>query len=171
MTNPGAASRTLVLLRHGKSDYPGGVTDHGRPLSERGRREGALAGTWIGGNVPPLDGVFCSSAVRARQTWEALGLAAPVVFEDAIYDASAGEILELVVSADPQLSTILVIGHAPGLPSLAMALAGDGSNPHAMEQLGTKFPTSAIAVLFVAGPWAELDAGEATLVDLHIPRA
>ena len=30
--------RTLLLLRHAKSDYPAGVADHDRPLAARGVR-------------------------------------------------------------------------------------------------------------------------------------
>ena len=36
-------TRTLILLRHAKSDYPDGVADHERPLAKRGIREAALA--------------------------------------------------------------------------------------------------------------------------------
>ena len=39
--------RTLLLLRHSKSDYPQGVADHERPLAPRGEREAALAGDWL----------------------------------------------------------------------------------------------------------------------------
>ena len=68
------ATRTLVLLRHGKSAYPPGVSDHDRPLAPRGQREAALAGTWIGANVPAIDRVVCSTAQRTRQTVQAAGL-------------------------------------------------------------------------------------------------
>ena len=48
--------RTLVLLRHAKSDYPGGVADHDRPLAPRGEREAGLAGEWLRSGVidPPV---------------------------------------------------------------------------------------------------------------------
>ena len=39
--------RTLLLLRHAKSDYPAAVADHDRPLAPRGDREAALAGDWL----------------------------------------------------------------------------------------------------------------------------
>ena len=89
-------SRTLVLLRHGKSAYPPGVDDHQRPLAPRGRREAALAGTWIETNLPPIDHVICSTAERTRQTLQATGLLTPTVlvdFTDAIYEAYPEELL------------------------------------------------------------------------------
>ena len=66
--------RTLVLLRHAKSGYPGGVRDHDRPLADRGRHEGALAGDWLRRHVPPVDEVLCSTALRAQQTVAVAGL-------------------------------------------------------------------------------------------------
>jgi hypothetical protein len=47
------AYRTLLLLRHAKSDYPQGVVDHDRPLAPRGEREAGLAGTGCGHTRPP----------------------------------------------------------------------------------------------------------------------
>src|SRR3989337_2337943 len=44
--------RTLLLLRHAKSDYPDGVADHERPLAPRGIREAALAGDWVRAHAP-----------------------------------------------------------------------------------------------------------------------
>ena len=62
--------RTLVLMRHAKSDYPAGVPDHERPLAPRGTREAGLAGDWLREHAPAIDAVLCSSAVRTRQTLE-----------------------------------------------------------------------------------------------------
>ena len=50
-------TRTLILLRHAKSDYPDGVADHERPLAQRGIREAALAGDWIREHLPAVDAV------------------------------------------------------------------------------------------------------------------
>ncbi|MFZ0755940.1 MAG: histidine phosphatase family protein, partial [Trebonia sp.] len=85
--------RRLVLLRHAKSDWPD-VPDQDRPLAKRGRRDAPVAGGWLGrsGYVP--DAVVCSTARRARETWElaadglarALPVAAPPVrYEPRVY--------------------------------------------------------------------------------------
>ena len=65
--------RTLLLLRHAKSDYPAGVGDHDRPLAARGIREAGLAGDWLRAAAPPVDAVLCSTATRTRQTLERTG--------------------------------------------------------------------------------------------------
>ena len=70
--------RTLLLLRHAKSDYPAGVADHERPLAPRGKREAALAGDWLRANVPAVDAVLCSTATRTRETLARTRIDAPV---------------------------------------------------------------------------------------------
>jgi phosphohistidine phosphatase len=173
VTTPSHREHTLVLLRHAKSGYPVGVADHDRPLADRGRHEAGLAGRWIADRLPGVDGIFCSTAVRTRQTLELTGLTAPsvpTVWTRAIYEADPATLLELVNSADEALRTLLLVGHAPGIPALADQLAGPDSAQDASDALHTRFPTAAIAVLTVPGRWADLQPGTAALTTLHVPR-
>lgn len=164
-------TRRLVLLRHAKSDYPGGVLDHDRPLSARGRREGALAGDRILALPAPVDEVLCSTALRTRQTLERTGIEAPTRFSSAIYEASPDDILAEVQQTEDTVLTLLVIGHAPGIPSLALDLAGPGSDEVVMQDIGARFPTSALAVLEIPGSWSDLAHHTAVLLEFDIPRA
>ncbi|WP_068015241.1 SixA phosphatase family protein [Nocardia mexicana] len=162
-------ARTLILMRHGKSSYPPGVTDHERPLAPRGRREAALAGDWLRETQAPIDAVRCSDAVRTRETLAATGITAPVRFEPSIYEASPRALIELVQLADDDLQTLLLIGHAPGMPWTAWELAANRDSEPAAE-LSRKFPTSALAVLEFDRPWADVDPGTGDLVRFHVPR-
>ncbi len=164
-----AMTRTLILMRHGKSAYPPGVDDHDRPLTPRGRREAGLAGRWLRDTQPPIDAVRCSTAVRTRETFAATGVAAPAVFDRDIYEASEETLIELVRLCDPEVATLLVIGHAPGMPRTAWELASDHGTDDAVR-LARKFSTSALAVLRFDRPWDRVDSGTADLVSFHIPR-
>ena len=62
--------RTLVLLRHAKSDWSGPEADIDRPLSSRGRRQAPDAGSWLAANIGPIGLAVVSPASRARSTWE-----------------------------------------------------------------------------------------------------
>ena len=161
----------LILLRHGKSAYPPGVPDHRRPLADRGRRQAGFAGEHIANLVGHIDLVLCSTAERARQTLAATGLAAaaPVEFRDEIYAAESEEILDLIVAVPDSVTTLLVIGHSPGIPELAERLAGPGSDPQALADVERAFPTSAFAVVGVHGVWSGLPLS-GRLVDLTVPR-
>ncbi|WP_067853455.1 SixA phosphatase family protein [Nocardia shimofusensis] len=161
--------RTLILMRHGKSGYPAGVDDHERPLAPRGRREAALAGDWLRETQPAVDAVRCSTATRTRQTLDATGITAPVVYERGIYEASPRRLIELVQLSDDDISTLMLIGHAPGMPWTAWELAGNRDSDAAME-LSRKFPTSALAVLTFDRPWAQIGEGVGELVTFHVPR-
>ena len=162
-------TRTLILMRHAKSAYPGGVTDHDRPLAERGQHEAGLAGDWLRANAPVIDEVLCSTAARTAQTVTATGIEAPVRLSADIYDAAPEAILGQIKATAEPVHTLLVVGHAPGVPGLAMELAGTGP-PVALDALQSRFPTAAIAVLESDLDWSQWNVGDARLVAFHIPR-
>ncbi len=87
-----------------------------------------------------------------------------------LYAAGVPELLEVVREAPPEVETLLVVGHNPGLEELVLELAGDGLDD-TLDRLRTKFPTSAIAVLSWYGPgWPALGPGVALLTSLTVPR-
>ncbi len=163
--------RTLVLMRHAKSAYPDGVADHDRPLASRGQREAALAGDWLRGQLPTIDMVLCSTAIRTRETLARTGIDAPVRYVDRLYDSTPGIVIEEINGVGAEISTLLVVGHEPTTSTLALRLANPRTvNIDAAERISTKFPTSAMAVLHLDGSWADLELGSAQLADFHVPR-
>ena len=166
------SARTLLLMRHAKSDYPTGVIDRDRPLAPRGIREAGLAGEWLRSSVPPIDAVLCSTATRTRETLTRTGLLdVPVTFDERLYDAVPGTVVDVINGVDDRVATLLVIGHEPALSNVAVGLAGaPGSSQAAAERISTKFPTSAIAVLRADAPWRDLTMGAAVLVTFHVAR-
>jgi phosphohistidine phosphatase len=148
------AERTLILLRHAKSDWSGDRADIDRPLAERGRRQAPEAGRWLAGHVDRIDLAVVSTAERARATWD---LASAELRErpetrrdEDAYAASTIDLLGIVRRLDDELRTVVLVGHNPGLEGLADTLVGDP----------VTLPTSAIAVIELDGPWR--DAGRAT---------
>jgi phosphohistidine phosphatase len=167
--------RTLLLLRHAKSDYPTGIGDHERPLASRGVREAGLAGDWLRAHAPAVDAVLCSTATRTRETLKKTRIEAPVEFVERLYDATPGTVIDVINDVrshfDSDVQTLLVIGHEPAMSSVALGLAtADGSNSAAAERISVKFPTSAIAVLRTGEPWDQLALSSAALVTFHVPR-
>ena len=165
------SERTLLLMRHAKSDYPSGVVDHERPLAPRGIREARLAGEWLRSSMPPIDAVLCSTAARTRETFSRSGVDAPVTFAERLYDAVPGTVIDEINGVEDGVATLLVIGHEPAMSNVALGLAGmPGSSQAAAERISTKFPTSAIAVLHTDARWCDLRLGGAALVTFHVPR-
>lgn len=175
--------RTLLLMRHAKSAWPD-VPDHDGPLARRGKRDAPLMGHWLNavGYVPDL--VVCSAARRATQTWKrlqpSLGSAPSATFTDRVYEATTARLLEVVRSTPATVRVMLVIGHDPGLPSLACALAAatldievGGRNRTVLaglDRMRTKFPTAAIAAFDVDGHWPEFAPRTAWLACFVTPR-
>ena len=163
--------RTLLLMRHAKSAYPAGVTDHDRPLAPRGVREAGLAGEWLRSHAPRIDTVLCSTATRARETLSHTALDAPVTFSERLYDAVPGTVIDVINGVAEDIATLLVIGHEPTIGQVSLDLASaEDSNETASQRISTKFPTSAIAVLRTGEPWQRLTLGGAALVGFHVPR-
>ncbi|MEU6537241.1 histidine phosphatase family protein [Streptomyces sp. NPDC047000] len=166
--------RRLVVLRHAKSAWPVGVPDHERPLAPRGRRDAPAAGRALAEADCLPDLALCSTAVRARETWQLAsaqwGTPPPVRFDPRLYAAGVPDLLEVVRDTPPEVETLLIVGHNPGMEELVLELAGDGLDD-ALDQLHTKFPTSAIAVLAWHGPgWEALAPGTALLTGMTVPR-
>jgi phosphohistidine phosphatase len=171
LTGVTAGERTLVLMRHAKSDYPNGVPDHDRPLASRGIREGALAGDWLRANIPAIDLVLCSSATRTRQTLERTGISAAVTYSERLYGATPGTMIDEINQVPDDVVTLMVVGHEPTMSQVSLWLADpDRSDPEAADRIAIKYPTSAIAVLTVPGSWAALELGGAALTSFHVPR-
>jgi phosphohistidine phosphatase len=163
--------RSLILLRHAKSAYPDGVVDHDRPLAPRGIREAGLAGDWLRANLPTIDRVLCSTAVRARETLTRAAVDAPVRYVERLYGASPAVVVDEINAVVDDIATLLVVGHEPTISAVAVSLAGaHGTKSAAVESISAKFPTSGIALLHVAGRWNDLKPDGAALVDFHVPR-
>jgi phosphohistidine phosphatase len=166
--------RRLVVLRHAKSARPEGVTDHERPLGPRGRRDAPAAGRALA-EADCLPGLaLCSTAVRARRTWELAaaqwGTPPPVRHDPRLYHAGVPELLDVVRETPAEVETLLLIGHNPGLEDLVLTLAGDGLDD-TLDRVRAKFPTSAIAVLSWRGAaWRDLAPGAALLTSVTVPR-
>src|SRR5262249_28304606 len=107
--------RTLILLRHAKAANPDDYsTDIERPLSPRGHRDAAAAGSRLRDEGLRPDAVLCSTAVRTRETLRELGLGdVPVGYERRIYVGPAADTLELLRSVEADVATLLIIGHNP----------------------------------------------------------
>lgn len=166
--------RRLVVLRHAKSAWPEGAPDHARPLGPRGRRDAPAAGRALAEADLLPDLAVCSTALRARQTWELAaaewGTPPPVRHERRLYAAAPDDLLAVARETPPEVETLLLVGHNPGLEDLVLMLARDGVGD-ALERVRVKFPTSAIAVLAWYGPdWAALAPGTALLTSLTVPR-
>ncbi len=146
----------LFLLRHAEAgNFGRDARDVTRELTPRGRSQAREVGELLSAHRVEL--VLCSSATRARQTAELLGLAAPVRHLDRLYNASTRQLLAELSGITDQVRTVLVVGHAPGIPGLATTLADRRhSRPEALDLIRYNFPPATLVGLEFFDGWSAL---------------
>src|SRR5215213_2734063 len=160
-------------MRHAKAE-PYGTSDLERPLTRTGRRDAAAVGLWLAQRELAPDHALVSAALRTMETCTEVRTAAGFDVEPDIraelYGAEADDILEAIAHVPPEVTSLLYVGHNPGVEVVAAALAGAGEI-QALQALLTGFPTSGLAVYDVPVPWHELHEGGARLADFYVGRA
>ncbi|MGV9316203.1 SixA phosphatase family protein [Streptomyces sp. NPDC003691] len=181
-TSGGAASespgspepRRIVLLRHAKADWPD-VSDHERPLAERGRKDAPVAGRRIADTGITFGLALCSTAARTRETWKLAVGELPhrprTVYEDRMYEASLGELIAVLNEVPDEVKDIVLIGHNPGMHALADALSGEAEGDLSVRMNRSGFPTAAFAVVAFNGSWKTVEHGVGRLTDFWTPHS
>ena len=150
----------LLLLRHAKAAWPSGTLDLDRPLAGRGQEAAALMGRYLKDEGLEPDLAIVSAAQRTQETWERVQpfLGEIEMRQDGrIYEAPVGRLLEVVREVEPEIRTLLMIGHNPGFEGLARLLVGHGDR-YAFARLAQKYPTAGLAVLdFSVDSWREVE--------------
>jgi phosphohistidine phosphatase len=172
--NSAQQRRYLLLLRHAKSAWPPEVDDHDRPLAERGRKAAPLIGAYMAqaSLLPEL--VLVSTARRAQETWDvvARSLPGPISRRDTpdLYAASSARMASILLTVDPAIRMVMLVGHNPGLEDLAAGLVGTGDSD-ARRRMSDKFSTGGLAVIaFDAESWKDVLPGGGELERFVTPR-
>lgn len=159
--------RTLILFRHGKSDWDASyATDHDRPLAERGRDAAQVMGRLLAqvDQVPEL--AVSSSAVRARDTLQlaarAGGWTSMIRIDSGLYATSADEVLRWMHALGRSPANLLLTGHEPTWSDLAGQLIG-----HAIMRVPT---ACMLRIDFACDNWQSVDFGSGELRWLIPPK-
>lgn len=166
--------KTLFLLRHAKTKIiRPGQDDRDRTLKDRGLKDLKAVSAFLDRRGEKIDLVLCSPAVRTKQTLEGLHSSclssSEVTFEDKLYYATGPQLLAQIRTADDAASTLMVIGHNPGLHDLVLLLISRKCLK-ARPDLQAHFPTSALAIITFDVPnWSEISPGEGDLRGFALP--
>lgn len=167
--------KTLTLLRHAKSSWDDTVErDFDRPLNKRGARAARTVGRAMRAEGLAFDIVVASPAARVVETLagiaEGYGRDLPARYEERIYLASPTTLLEIVRAADDSKQTLLIVGHNPGLESLALMLTQEGTGSLRGE-LAEKYPTATLAeIALPIDHWRDAGRGGGELTRFIRPR-
>ncbi|MEX0921242.1 MAG: histidine phosphatase family protein [Rhodovibrionaceae bacterium] len=169
--------KRIYLLRHAKSSWDDPkLGDFERPLNGRGRKTAPRIGRLLAerGWLPDL--ALCSSAERARETWELLAAELPGAVDckrmKGLYLAPPSQLLRQIERCPDAAQAVLLVGHNPGLETLALQLAGPGSDAKALARLRAKYPTAALAVFDLdTARWKDIAAARSELRAFIAPRS
>jgi phosphohistidine phosphatase len=147
-------TKTLVIIRHGKStwDY-GPIADMDRPLKENGISNTILISQKIKEREIVPDLIISSPAIRALST--ALIVARElnyppekIVIDSGIYGDSEEEILEIIHSTNDSVNKLFLFGHNPAFTFLPN---------HFLTKQIENLPTSGTAIFeFQTEKWSEI---------------
>ena len=161
--------KTLYLMRHAKSDWGhAGVTDRDRPLNERGRRDAPfMAQQLLAREVPPLDLIICSPAVRTLSTATLVAKELDydplkIQVEDALYEAERETYLEVINRIKPAFEEVMIVGHNNTITDVANFLS---------PQFVPELPTAGIVCLrFDTLSWKNLERDSAEFGFFDFPK-
>jgi len=139
----------LYLLRHARAAWPlPGQRDFDRTLDDAGFADAEIVADMAAdrGLRPQL--VLCSTAVRCRQTADALRRSMTedldIRYVDELYSGGANLYSDIIGSQDPALSAIMIVGHNPVIEEILRTIIGDQA---ANGNAAAGYPPGALAAI------------------------
>ena len=122
--------KNLLILRHAKSSWEfTDLSDHDRPLNNRGKHDAPRMGKVLLKErlIPQL--IISSSAARARSTAEKVAktsrYSGEISVESSLYRAGSSAYLDTLRHLTSQYDTVLIVGHNPDVEHLVEILTGN----------------------------------------------
>ena len=105
-------------------------TDFDRPLNKRGQRDAPFMAKRLSGHSHKPDFIVSSPAVRAITTAKIFAAELGIqgdrfTLDKQIYEASLGDLLDVVRNIPDTTNSAAIFGHNPGLSHLAAHLSGE----------------------------------------------
>lgn len=120
--------KTLLLIRHAKSDWDNILSDFDRPLNERGKHDAPVMAKRIKDRKIEIDAFVSSPAKRAKKTAELFMHEYDVKekklhFVPSLYEASSNDFYNAVFDLKDKFDTVAIFGHNPGITDFVNSLS------------------------------------------------
>lgn len=144
------SAKTLIFMRHAQSPFGG--ADKQRKISTQGEQDAKN----VAKRLRAL-GVYCcffmvSPAKRTQMTCSIVqndlnpSLVSGALTKEKLYEASMGDILDIVQNLSPEVQTVCIVGHNPGISKIVNFLFNGQGATHDDMELAV-FPPASCAVL------------------------
>jgi len=120
--------KTLLLIRHAKSDWDNILSDFDRPLNERGKHDAPIMAKKIKDRKIEIDAFVSSPAKRAKKTAELFMHEYDVKekklhFVPSLYEASSNDFYNAVFDLKDKYDIVAIFGHNPGITDFVNSLS------------------------------------------------
>ncbi len=159
--------KTLYLVRHAKSSWKDqSLSDQQRPLNKRGHSSALAMGERLKLNDVEVERLISSPALRALTTAHYLADAINydhdrIQIDSDMYFSGIDRMLSLVRNCDPEINTLMLVGHNPDMTAFLNFLCGYHTS---------NMPTCSIATIEFDGEWKKIVQSDGTLSDYDYPK-
>lgn len=155
--------KTLILVRHAKSDWPEETTDFDRPLAEKGQHDAEKMSHFLKEKNIKIDRFISSPALRALDTCEIFNKVYGIEVETdrKLYNASEKNFESVIFDLNDNLSSVAMFSHNNGISNFANSISQDLF----------MFPTCGVAGFQIeCESWSEFENAKKTPVFFYEPK-
>ena len=155
--------KTLILVRHAKSDWPENTDDFDRPLAESGLQDAVKMSNFLKNQNITIDKMVSSPALRALNTCEIFHNIYPVDMETnrKLYNANENNFESVIYDLTDEVNSVAMFSHNNGISNFANMMSGDIF----------AFPTCGVAGFHVdCESWADFEGAKKKLLFFYEPK-
>ncbi|MFC6268255.1 SixA phosphatase family protein [Frigoriflavimonas asaccharolytica] len=155
--------KTLILVRHAKSDWQFPIPDFERPLNERGLKNAPKMAEFLFRKNISIDQMITSSANRAKSTCEFFAEKYQINFSETreLYHANERQFLKVITNADENSQSLAIFSHNNSISEFANSLCGTD----------LIFKTCGVAIFTInSETWAEFEFAAKEFMQYYSPK-
>lgn len=155
--------KTLILVRHAKSDWPEDTEDFDRPLAEKGWEDAVKMSRFMKENNIEIQKFVSSPAVRALNTCKIFNqiFNLEIIQEQKLYNPSEHNFESVIYGLDDHLDSVAMFSHNNGISNFANMMSDDIF----------MFPTCGVAGFQVdTDSWSDFEKAKKKLIFFYDPK-
>ena len=155
--------KTLILVRHAKSDWPEDTDDFDRPLADRGIEDAHKMAAYLKENGIKIDRFVSSPALRALGTCEIFNETYHLEVETnrKLYNANESNFESVIYDLNDDVNSVAMFSHNNGISNFANMIS---------EQIFS-FPTCGVGAFSIdCNSWSEFENADKKLLFFFEPK-
>ncbi len=155
--------KTLILIRHAKSDWPENTDDFDRPLTDKGAYNAGKMSVFMRNNNISIDKFVSSPAIRASATCEIFSktFEKEFVTDKKLYNPSEDNFFSVIFGLEDPVNSVAIFSHNNGISNFANMMTEDIFH----------FPTCGVAGFQVdCNSWSDFENAKKKLIFFYEPK-